>query len=142
MLSLANVFIKKLYSVTLIELDEAIHKMMQFIEVTGIQICGPLITYVKGPYVTASGEVSVDYDMMIQTIELTHITGYDAKEIYKTGKCLYAHFDGVVDDFHFTQNKLALYAWENEILTTGEEYIVYIENDGFHLIGDIFRPVK
>ena len=73
---------------------------------------------------------------------MTHIAGYDVKETYKTGKCLYTHFDGVVDDFHFAQNKLALYAWENEILTTGEEYIVYIENDGFHLIADIFRPVR
>ncbi|MCJ1977080.1 hypothetical protein [Pseudolactococcus paracarnosus] len=141
-LKLANVLIKKLYSVTLLELDEAINQMMQFIDVTGIQTCGPLITHVKGTYVTASGEVSVDYDIMIQTIGLTHIAGYDVKETYKTGKCLYTHFDGVVDDFHFAQNKLALYAWENEILTTGEEYIVYMENDGFHLIADIFRPLK
>lgn len=36
------------------------NKMMQFIDVTGIQTCGPLITHVKGSYVTASGEVTVD----------------------------------------------------------------------------------
>lgn len=59
-LRLANVLIKKLYSITLLELDEAINQMMQFIDVTGIQTCGPLITHVKGSYVTASGEVTVD----------------------------------------------------------------------------------
>ncbi|WP_303754207.1 hypothetical protein [Enterococcus sp. S86.2] len=140
-LKLMKVLIKELDQVDLIDLDHEIQKMLTLIQVAGIKVRGPLITRMKRTHVTSDGKLLIDYDIILQTVSGGEIEGLEYSEVYKVSNCLYAHFDGLSEDFHFSQEKLGLYAWENNILTTGEEYVVHIKNGGEKLIADIFRPI-
>ena len=140
-LKLVNVVVNSLDQIQPAELDYEINKMLTNINALDIKIKGPLITYFKGTRVSDSGEIFLDYDILLQTEELTEINGYQIKQNYKTEQCLYTHFSGEAEAFHFAQEKLGIYAWENDVITTGEEYIIYIENDGLYLTADIFRPL-
>ena len=67
-LRLVNVLAKELRGLPLEKLDEEIQKFTNFLEVSKIQTKGPLITKTIGTQISEAGEISLDYDIYIQTV--------------------------------------------------------------------------
>lgn len=141
-LRLVNVLAKELRGISLENLNEEIQKFINFIEISNIQTKGPLITKTIGTKVSDTGDISLDYDLYIQTVRELAYQGYVFHKEIVAENCLYAHFDGLQEEFNFVDAKMSLYIWENDLIATGEQYVVFIEDTGTMLIADVFKPLE
>lgn len=141
-LRLVNVLAKELRGVSLENLNEAIQKFVNFLEVSTIQTRGPLITKTIGTKISDTGEITVDYDIYIQTVRELAYSGYVFHQEIVAENCLYAHFDGAQEDFNYVDAKMSLYIWENDLIATGEQYTVLLEDTGSLMIADVFKPLE
>lgn len=141
-LKLINVLTKELRNIELENLDEEIKKFVNFLEVTKIQTKGPLITRSMGTKVSDIGEITVDYDVMIQTIRKINFKDFTFHDVITVSNCLYTHYEGTQEEFSYAQTKMGLYIWENDLIDLGEEYTIYIENDEHWLSADVFKPME
>jgi len=141
-LKLLNVLTKELRNIELENLDEEIKKFVNFLEVTKIQTKGPLITRLMGTKISDTGEITVDYDVMIQTVRKIDFKEFAFHDAVMVSNCLYAHYEGTQEDFSYVQTKMGLYIWENNLIDLGEEYTVYLENDEHWLSADVFKPME
>ncbi|GHU35501.1 hypothetical protein FACS1894193_08590 [Bacilli bacterium] len=141
-LRLVNVLAKELRGVSLDDLNDKIQKFINFLEVSKIQTKGPLITKTIGTNVSDSGDISLDYDLYVQTVREINLQGYVFHPEIIVSNCLYAHFDGSQEDFKYVDDKMSLYIWENNLIACGEQYTIYLEEGGASLVADVFKPLE
>lgn len=135
-LRLVNVLAKELRGVLLENLDEEIQKFTNFLDVTKIQTKGPLITKTIGTQISETGEISLDYDIYIQTVRELNFQGYAFYTEIVAENCLFAHFEGTQEEFNFVDAKLSLYIWENNLIARGEQYMIHLEQAENWLVTD------
>ena len=141
-LRLVNVLTKELRGVLLENLDEEIQKFTNFLDVTKIQTKGPLITKTIGTQISETGEISLDYDIYIQTVRELNFQGYAFYPEIVAENCLFAHFEGTQEEFNFVDAKLSLYIWENNLIARGEQYMIHLEQAENWLVTDVFKPLE
>ena len=141
-LRLVNVLAKELRGLPLEKLDEEIQKFTNFLDVTKIQTKGPLITKTIGTQISETGEISLDYDIYIQTVRELNFQGYAFYPELVAENCLFAHFEGTQEEFNFVDAKLSLYIWENDLIARGEQYMIHLEQNENWMMTDVFKPVE
>ena len=141
-LRLVNVLAKELRGVLLENLDEEIQKFTNFLEVSKIQTKGPLITKTIGTQISEAGEISLDYDIYIQTVRELNFQGYAFYPEIVAENCLFAHFERTQEEFNFVDAKLSLYIWENDLIARGEQYMIHLEQNEKWMMTDVFKPVE
>jgi len=142
-LKLVNVFTKELRGILIEDVEKEIKKFINFLEISQIQTRGPLITKKAGTTVHENGDISIDYDIMVQTIKKMPNNGnFRFHETLSVENCVYIHFEGTNDELNYAHNKLNLYLWENDLVETGEEYMVHLSLNNNWLEVDIFKPVE
>lgn len=143
-LKLANVLVKELHGIKFEEIDNEVQKFINFLEIAQIQTKGPLITKNGGLKIHDNGDVSTNYEVMVQTayeINLLQV-GFSFYDSIVIENCLFTRFEGKNEELIYAQNKLNLHLWENDLIEVGNEYMIYLSDEGELLQVDIFRPVE
>lgn len=141
-LKLLNVFSKKLENIAVEKIDNEIQKFINFVDVSKFQVRGPLITKDNGTKISEAGEITLDYDVMVQTINKVTAPNFEFYPELKVPGCLYVHFEGLQEEFQYAQSKLDLYIWENDLIATGEQYVIHLQELPEHFIADVFIPLR
>jgi len=141
-LKLVNVLTKELRNIQLEQLDDAIKKFANFIDVSQIQTRGPLITKLNGTKISDIGEMTLDYDIMVQLVRKIELKGFVFYNTVVEPHCLYMHYEGVEEEFVYAQSKMNVHIWENDLIETGKEYNIYVENEDNKVTIDVFKPME
>lgn len=142
-LKLVNVYTKELRGIQIEDLEKEIQKFLNFIEISKIQTRGPFITKNIGTNIHDDGSISVDYDLMVQTVKKKpNNSGFKFYETLTVENCLYVRYEGTNDELAYAQSKLQLHIWENNLIDLGEQYMVHLTTDNSWLEVDIFMPVE
>ena len=142
-LRLINVLSKELRNIQIEEINNEIQSFINYLDISQIETKGPLITKNLGTQILNNGDISFDYDIMIQTIRKQTDHGlYKFHNQIVVGNCLYAHFEGRADELSFAQGKINIHIWENDYVDLGEEYTVHLHSDEEWMEVDIFKPVE
>lgn len=141
-LVLKNVMIEKHSNISFAEIDK---KMMEFenkLCLLNVQVFGPLITKMSGTQIRETGELSVNYDFMVQAHDYVQYKNqFETQESLVVSNCMYVRFDDEVQYLKFAISKLDLHMYENDIDESGVLYTVMMENDGNYVKVDYFKPM-
>ena len=144
-LKFTNVLSRKVPAEDLFSQDKYILMLQNFIKAKGYESFGPLILYSSGVTgVDNDNKPIIDCRIMLQLKQnkvRLEIPYRFEKEI-RIENCLLARFNDNADKMQFATNKLTLFAYENDIELTGENYIVLIKQEKENLMADVFMPVK
>lgn len=66
------------------------------------------------------------------------IDGFTTTPARSLSQCVFAHFVGAAADLGVAYSAIAVFAYEHEIVLTGEFHSVFVEQQELHLIVDIF----
>ena len=144
-LKLTNLLSRKVPSDEIFNQDKQIQMLINWIQAKGYKTVGPLITYssgVKG--LDAENKPIIDSRIMLQLrqSDVRVQLPYRFEKELRITNCLLARFNDKSEYIQYATNKLTLFAYENDLTLTGETYIVFIEQNGEHLVADVFMPLK
>ena len=141
-LVLKNVIIKELRNINIENLEVEIQKFTNYLLVHHIASFGPLITKMLGSNIHDDGNMTFDYDIMIQVNDM-HLYKKQFKTMYEytCDYCIYIHFVGKMEDLQYAHSKLDIYIYENELETNGVVYSIFISDSTESVVIDIFRPI-
>ncbi|SKA07760.1 hypothetical protein SAMN02745116_02339 [Pilibacter termitis] len=137
-----NAFTKELRGLSFEHLDEEIQKFINFLEVSNIQTKGPLVTRMIGTTIHEDGEITLDYNIYVQTVRELRLDGFAFYPEVVAENCLYTHFEGTQEEFGFVENKMSLYIWENDLIELGDVFTVHLEQRENWLVADVFKPLE
>ncbi|WP_445487618.1 AraC family transcriptional regulator [Niallia sp. 03133] len=141
-LVLKNVIINELRSIQIEKLDAEIQKFINLTQILHMQTFGPLITKLVGTNLHDDGSLTFDYDLIVQAHNYhLHKEQFKVKKEYSCRNCIYLRYEGKAEHLNFAHSKLDLHIFENDLLTNGEMYSVFLSNTPEKMVVDIFRPV-
>ncbi len=141
-LTLKNVIINELHNIKLENLDSEIQKFVNYLQVLKIQTFGPLITKLIGTNIHNDGLITCDYDVMVQAHDYhLYKDKFKVTKEYNCDYCIYTRFEGKIENLNYAYTKLDLHIYENDLMTKGEVYSVFLSNTPNHMVVDLFRPV-
>ena len=142
-LVLKNVLQKELSSIQLESINDEINKFGLLLDKLFVQTFGPLVIKASGLVISDEGEMTVNYDLLIQAHDYKQYkSSFETIERLEVPNCVYVHFEGSPEDIQFAHSKLDLHFYENDLESTGEVYSVMIEESEHHTVVDIFKPVR
>lgn len=138
-LKLNNVLIRKVSENELIDIDKISHMMNSYIKSKGNSTIGPMINY-SGIEVDGSGQQKVNIKLMVQLRNPIHNIEkpYELKSQLKVSNCLFARFTEKEENLKFAYQKLAVYAFENNIKLKEDSYTVFVKQKGENIVADVF----
>lgn len=143
-LKLINVLIRKKKMVKVIDLYKEITKYTNFLSVAKIQTRGPLITRQYNSQMDENGILYSDFDLMVQTtkaLKTNSALNTQFQNSLNIPNCLYSKFKGAIEDIEYVQSKMKIHIWEENLIDSGEEYMVYLENSQGLAEIDLFKPI-
>jgi hypothetical protein len=141
-LVLKNVIIKELRNITLKELDAEINKFTNYLQVMHVQSFGPIVLKSIGTKIHESGNVTFDYDVIVQAHNnMNYKNQFKVEKEHTCDHCAYVRFEGKQEDMQYAHSKLDLHFYENDLETNGIFYTVHVSNNPEHMVIDIFKPV-
>jgi hypothetical protein len=141
-LTLKNVIINELRNIEIEKLESEIQKFVNYIQILHIQAFGPLITKLVGTNIHDDGSLTFDYDLIVQAHDYhLHKDKFKVKQAYACENCLYTRFEGKAENLNYAHSKLELHIFENELISNGEVFSVFLSNEPDHMVVDLFRPV-
>lgn len=142
-LVLKNVLMKEYRNAAFDSIDEGITKFVQKIDLLKAQVFGPLVIHNIGTNIHENGELTVDYDIIVQANDYRQYKNeFSIKECLTCDHCLYLHFEGSPEDIQIAQSKIDLHIYENDLSASGELYTVCIRDDEEYTVMDFFKPVR
>lgn len=143
-IKLTNAVFKELYlsdEDNFIQIE--VNKIDNYIKAKGSQPFGPVIQLNKA-FVNEQGEMDFKVILIRQSQNfINHIESpLYIESVFREKDCLYTRFIGKESDLKFAYNKLALYAYEEEIQLTGSSYTVFVDRFDDQVIIDVFMPKK
>lgn len=142
-LVLKNVLKKELIAVDIENIDKEINNFMVRLELLKVQVFGPLIIHSIGTNISETGEITMDYELLMQAHDyMQYKNEFVCEERFVCPHCLYLHYEGIPEDLTYAHSKLDLYVFEEELSTTGELYSICLSENENYLSMDLFRPVQ
>lgn len=138
-LKLANVLIANLNSEDVQDMA-FLEKMDNYIKAKGCQPVGPMVQY-TGVVETGNGEVDLNLRILRQASGYINKTEapYTMEAELRAPNCLYVRFIGPQNKLNIAYQKLAVFAYEEEIELTGNTYTVYVNQlENEDIVADIF----
>ncbi|CAM3624919.1 AraC family transcriptional regulator [Erysipelothrix urinaevulpis] len=142
-LVLKHVVCHELRNISLDVLDDKINQFVAQLQVLNVQSFGPLITKAFGSSMDDKGNITVNYDVMVQAHNYKNY-----KDMYKTYErlteehCVYLRFEDHPQYINFAHNKLDLYFYEHDLMAKDITYTIIVEDGQDHLVMDLFRPER
>ena len=142
-LVLTNVICYELRNISYDLLDTKINQFIHKLKVLNVNSFGPLITKAFGTNINPTGELMINYDIMVQVHNYVNY-----KDMFKTydrlvvENCVYVRFDDHPQYMNFAHNKLDLYFYEQDLISSDITYTVIVEENNNNLVMDLFKPVK
>ncbi|MEE1281547.1 MAG: hypothetical protein UHK60_04730 [Acutalibacteraceae bacterium] len=138
-LKLSNVLIKKIQEDEFTEFGKIVELMENYVKSKGAVPIGPLVQYTKFD-IDEEGNSEVNVILLRQADKfINHVESpYKMKSIMRVKNCLYAHFVGEESKLQFAYDKMSVYAYENDINLTGENYTVFVNQIDDDIVADIF----
>lgn len=126
-------------------IDTDIDKMNNYIQIHGAKQIGPLIQF-SSVAVNEENEAEINMHFMLQSDRFIHNVEppYRMDSIIRVKNCLYARYIGPSGKVKIAYDKIAVYAFENDIEVEGSNYTIYVEEnkEDETMIVDIFAPIK
>ena len=142
-LKLTNAVIKKLDITPNLNLAAEVSSMDNYIKSKGTVPVGPLVQEITSK-AGMDGTPEVHLSIIRQCKDnINHIENpYKFKSILKSEDCLYTRFFDEESNMKFAYDKLALFAYENEIDLTGRTYTIFVEQVDDSIMADVFMEKK
>ena len=142
-LVLKNVLKKELRNIAMEELNKEIEDFGNMLQLLHVQVFGPLIIKNAGMQIHEDGIISLDYDLIVQAHDYQQYKDkYVTQEKIVAENCIYVRFEGASEEINYAYAKLDLYIYENDLIATGEDYTIHINNHPDYSVVDIFRVVN
>lgn len=142
-LVLKNVISYELRDIPLEELESEINKFLTKLDVLSVQTFGPLVTKNFGTNISDTGKLTTSYDIMIQAHNYNQFKGiYKVYDRLTAEYCIYVRFSDHPQYSSYAHNKLDLYFYENDLISSNITYSVIVNESADHLTMDLFVPVK
>jgi len=141
-LVLKQVLIKELRNIKVEDLDSEIRNFQMKINLLKVQVFGPLITKSYGTTIHDDGTVTTDYDLMVQAHDYKNYKNhFKIAEKVECVNCAYIRFQGTSEEIHYAYSKLELFFYENDLMSNGSIFNVFVSNHKDHMVLDVFKPV-
>lgn len=141
-LVLKNVLKKELKVIRIENVDKKINDFMIRLELLNVQAFGPLIIHSIGTNISDIGEVTMDYELIMQAHDYNQYKNeFITKERFVCPHCLYLHFEGNPEDITYAHSKLDLFIYENELSSNGELFTVCLNENENYISLDLFKPI-
>ena len=140
-LKLTNVLARKVEANELGNMQLILTQMYNFIKSHSAMPIGPIVQCIKftsGPNPEPQIYMMQQVNQLIPRLE----AGYQMDAVLRVKGCLYAHYTGPMSHSSLANQKLAIYAFEHEIQTTGSSYTVYVNQDEENGVMDVFMETK
>ena len=142
-LKLSNALERKISSGEWDNIQLIIEQMENYVKSKGATPIGPLIqkTEIVG---IEEGDMSAEITLMRQANQFIVHTEkpYKMLPTIRVSNCLYAHYIGPDNKIKFANDKLNVYAFENEIDLADENYVVYVNQGEDEIVADVFIQMK
>lgn len=138
-LKLTNVLIAKMTAEDMQDMTFA-EKMENYIKSKGYQPIGPLVQY-TGVEQGENGEQELVIRMLRQANGyINHAEPpYTVESVLRVPNCLYVRFTGPQDKLGVAYDKLTVYAYEEDIPLTGNNYTVFVNQlENEDIVADVF----
>lgn len=141
-LVLKNVLIEQNNNIKFDEIDKKITDFENKIKLLKIQTFGPLVTKMYGTQINEEGQLSANYDIMIQAHDFEQY-----KKQFRIHKkltaeyCVYVRFSDKPEFVQMASSAMELFMYENDIDDSGILYTVILDTTEDNLILDYFIPV-
>lgn len=141
-LVLKNVIIKELRNIAVDQYDIEMNKFMNTLELHKAQTFGPIVSRMKGTTIHDDGSMSVDYDLMVQAHDfLQYEKMFRVENEIVSNHCLYIRYEGDPQYIMYAQQKLDLYAYENDLSLKSDMYTLFLSQTEQGITVDYFKPV-
>lgn len=138
-LKLINVLVKHCHG-SGYDVEHELVKLRNYIKISKLETQGPLIIKNLGADIDESKRIVLDYDILIQLKIKTRVKyPHEFVNEIKVNDCIYCRFNGKQEELQYAYSKLNLYIWENDLISNGEAYIIYLCDN--HKNIDIFKPI-
>lgn len=142
-LVLKNVMKKELKNIAIENLDKHINEFGNMLQLLHVQVFGPLIIKNVGTKIHEDGNLSFDYDLIVQAHDyLQYKDKYVTQDRLVAENCIYVRFEGPMEELNYAYSKLDLHIYENDLMATGEDYIIHVNDNPEHGVVDIFKVVN
>lgn len=142
-LRLKNVIGRLYVKANVMTMNDDMQKFVYDLQVHNVATVGPLIMHNIETTMNAHGQPEVTYRLLVQTQgSMTPIEHTEFVPEIIVDNCLFVHYQGTGNDLRYATTKLDIHIWEEDLLTNGQQYMVYINNDPEHSVIDIFRPIE
>ena len=142
-IELHNVIRKELRNLPKNKLEFEVQQFRSLLQNKSIETYGPLIIRILGSHISGSGNITIDCDIISQSHAYKNIRNlFISEELHICSNCIYAHYSGYKEDLHYLYKKIEVYAYEHDLIETGIEYIVYLNEDVDTIIIDYFKQVE
>ncbi|MDR1794249.1 MAG: AraC family transcriptional regulator [Erysipelotrichaceae bacterium] len=142
-LVLKNCIIKELRDIHVDRLEMEINQFLNHLNSLHAQLFGPLITRNYGTHFFDDGSVTESYDVIVQAHDYLNFSRfYKVQEELRAEHCLFAHFDDNPGNMQYAYAKLDLIFYENDLISDGSQYSIFIQREDNRFVLDVFRPVK
>ena len=124
-------------------LELEVSKMDNEIRTKGARPVGPLIQYSNSK--SEDESISMQMCFMLQADKyVNHLTPpYTMEPVILVTDCIYIRFIGLEEDIHYAYQKIEVYAYEREIILTGDSYTIFLDSSDKGMItADIFMSKK
>lgn len=139
-LKLTNVLIATMGAEDFTNLDKFAYQMENYIKSKGFQPIGPLVQYIN-VQPSENGEPELAVRMLRQANGFINHTEppYTMESVLRIPSCLYLRFIGPQDKLNIAYSKLTVYAYEEDIPLTGNNYTVFVNQlENEDIVADVF----
>lgn len=142
-LVLKNVLKKELKSIHIEDINKEIQNFMTRVELLKAKVFGPLIIHSIGTNISEAGELTMDYELLVQVHDyMQYKNEFVVEERFVCPHCLYLHFEGNPEELTYAHSKLDLHIYENELFSNGELYTICLNESESYMSMDLFRPIQ
>lgn len=120
----------------------AVEQMKSYIRTKGFMQIGPLIQHLR-TRLTENNELKFECSLMLQSSQFIEQvdSAYEMEAVVRVPNCMYCRYMGPQEKMKFAYDKIALEAFENDILLQGDSYTVYVDSDEEgNITADVFMP--
>jgi len=141
-LVLKNVIKKEVRSIEMEAIDNEIQKFGNKLALLKVQTFGPLVIKFCGINITEDGNMTADYDLMIQAHDYKQYKNeFVIEDKHECRHCAYIRFEGRPDEINYAHSKLDLHFYENDLESSGVVYTICIQETDDYVVMDLFKPV-
>ncbi|OCN03835.1 hypothetical protein A4S06_04520 [Erysipelotrichaceae bacterium MTC7] len=132
--------IENIKQIQVYEFERYLQQFINRIQLQKVQTTGPLIHKLCGSTFTGQGDLLLDYILMVQSEHDT--PGFETIASISLENCLRVEFCDHPRFFDLSHQKLSVYLYEHEYVSTGELYTLFYENSETCIHAVMYVPLE